>query len=84
VYEISSPFLLHCLSIVTRVNIAMRIRAQILSPLMRVKVSYEVGSESTQAWGSHAPLIVNSRHKVSSHPLPSPLLRTLPFPFDIL
>ncbi len=58
-------------------------RAQILSSLTGVKVSYEVGYKSTQEWG--CPFSIKCLfNDIKSAPSPSlPLPRTLPFPIDI-
>jgi hypothetical protein len=66
-YEISSNVLIRCLTIVTSVNIAMRIRAQIVSPLLGMPMRHYMSYFKTQ---SLFP------------PLPPPL-HTLPAPFDI-
>ncbi len=50
-------------------------RVQILSPLMRVKASFEVALKSTQARGCSKPMLHKIsilRSKVSSYPFPLP------------
>jgi hypothetical protein len=57
--------------------------SDILSPLTGVKVSYEVGFMSTQAWG--CPFSIKCLfNDIKSAPTSSlPLPRTLPFPIDV-